>query len=365
MINDQIPYIIALNRTEVVGPVKYQQLTQAFGSPQEAWEVNDSEIRRLGWGPETTKLFLKKRHIINRDLKNGLRRIEKLGVAVLTQDHLNYPPLLKEIPDAPYILYVRGNVEVLRNLSLGVVGSRRITSYGREVIDSLVPELVSSGVTIVSGLAFGVDYQSQKVALESGGRVVAVLASGVDRITPYSNELLGIEILKSGKGAIVSEFPLGHDPKKQYFPFRNRIISGLSMGVLVIEATEKSGTMHTVAAALKQGRDVFSVPGSIFSTRSVGTNKLISDGARVVQKANDILDELNVEWKLEKVELENIAPESEEEEAILMLLEDNEVHIDEIIRILEKPVSQISPTLINMEVRGLVKEEGGVYRKSV
>lgn len=368
MDNPDLPYIIGISCTGVVGPVKYKQLVQAFGSPQSAWMATSKQIKMLGWGGETAEIFIRER--LKMDLDRELKRIEKLGVEVLALGSPKYPGLLKEIPDAPFLLFVRGNVDILNGVNLGVVGSRRMTSYGREIIGAIVPEVVGSGVAIVSGLAFGVDYMSHKVALESGGKAIAVLASGVDKITPQSNEILGRQIIESGRGAIVSEFPLGTSPKNYFFPFRNRIISGLSFGVLVVEAAEKSGTMHTVEASLKQGREVFAVPGSIFSTRSVGTNKLIADGARVVQKAQDILDILNVELQISNGEpalpaggLRKVAPDSKEEEEIIEILESGEMHIDELVRSLKKPVSEVSSTLINMEVKGLVKEDVGVYRR--
>ena len=215
-----------------IGPVKFNQLLAAFGSAKEAWGVAGSEFRILGWSPELIDKVSDQRRRI--DPEKEYQKCQKLKIKLLTPFDVEYPKLLKEIHDPPFLLYVRGDIKPDDELALAVVGSRRMSSYGVQVIEDLVPGLSSAGLTIVSGLAFGVDAKATLEAFKVGGRTISVLASGVDLITPRSNEDLARKILDGGLGAIVSEFPLGIEAQPFYFPRRNRIISGLSLGVLVI-----------------------------------------------------------------------------------------------------------------------------------
>ncbi len=356
-----LQYWVALNNVDGLGPVHFGQLLKYFGNVESAWNANVSDLKQLQFSEKLVNNFQRARK--NLDPATTMERLDKLGVQVLTISSSDYPPLLKQIYDPPPVLYVRGEIIKEDELAIAVVGSRRITAYGREVTENLVQNLVAHGLTIVSGLAFGVDLASHQAALDAGGRVIAVLASGVDIITPTSNTFLAERILQEGRGGIISEHPLGTTPLKHFFPVRNRIISGLALGTLVVEATEKSGTAHTARAALEQGREVFAVPGSIFSPLSVGTHNLIKAGAKLVNSVEDILDELNLEARGQKVEARTVVPETTEEEKILEVLGNDEVHIDQIIQKSTLPTSQVSSTLTMMEMKGKVKNLGSqIYR---
>jgi len=342
---------------EFIGPHRFRALLRAFGSAEAAWKKIDSEILvRLGLGKERAAEFFRNRKSLNLETKTKL--ISRLGVSLIADFEDSYPPRLKAISDPPYLLYVRGNLMKRDELALAVVGSRKATSYGREVTRTLVWDLANAGLTIVSGLAYGIDTLAHQAALEAGGRTIAVLASGIDNITPRANIGLAEKITASGQGAVLSEFPLGTSPQPFYFPIRNRLISGLSLGVLVIEAARKSGALITAGCALDQGRDVFAVPGSIFSLLSVGANDLIKQGAKLVQTAQDVLEELKLGGKRETSRARDVLPESVEEKAILDLLESGELTVDEIVRELGIAPAVVSSTLTLMLMKGMVRELG-------
>ncbi len=359
-----LPYIVGWSCLMEVGPVRYDQLISAFGSAKDAWLSLDSDFHRFGWGEETRRKILWQRRKI--DPQKEFTKCQKLGVKLLTLDDPDYPKLLKEIHDPPFLLYVLGEILPEDELSLAVVGSRRMTRYGVQVIESLVPELCAAGLTIVSGLAFGVDFRATQEAFRLGGRSLSVLASGVDLITPHSNANLARQILSRGLGAVVSEFPLGVEAQPFYFPRRNRIISGLARGVLVVEAAEKSGSLITAKAALDQGRDVFAVPGSIFSLMSVGANHLLKQGAKLVLNAADILEEIDAVSLNRAIAARPNLPLDHLEESVLASLDSGlEIHVDEITRSLEKESGEVGSALTLLELKGMVKNiGGGYYRKS-
>jgi len=361
MDNEELQCWVALNSVEGLGPVHFHQLLKYAGSVEAAWNATSFDLENLNFPQGLIEKFLEKQK--NLDLKTTMWHLNKLGVRVLTISSSDYPPLLKKIYDPPFVLYMRGTIIKEDELAIAVVGSRKITAYGREVTENLVQNLVAHGLTIVSGLAFGVDLASHQAALDAGGRVIAVLASGVDIITPTSNTFLAERILKESRGAIISEQPLGRTPLKHFFPVRNRLISGLALGTLVVEATEKSGTIHTARAALEQGREVFAVPGSIFSPLSIGTHNLIKSGAKLVNSVEDILEELNLEVRSLRLEAREVVPESPEEEKILKILGNDELHVDAIIQKSELPAAVVTSTLTMMEMKGKVKNLGNqVYR---
>lgn len=275
---------------DLVTPARFVQLRQLYGNAAAAWErMSLADLRSLGFSEEKASKLMRSKAALRPS--RLYEQITTRGLSVLVPGDGEYPRLLESIPDAPYVLYVRGDPKVLCRPLLAVVGSRQMTAYGRQAVESLIGPLVAAGLGIVSGLAFGVDRAVLDLTAASGGAGVGVLASGVDRITPAGNWDCGQRLLAAG-GALVSDFPPGTTPERHYFPFRNRIISGLALGVLVIEAAVKSGTMHTVDAALNQGRTVFSVPGPIFSPFSQGTNRLIKEGAVPVTAPEDILENL-------------------------------------------------------------------------
>jgi DNA processing protein len=266
--------------------------------------------------------------------------------------------LLRELVNGPPLLYVRGTLAENDRWAMAVVGTRGATTYGRDATRKLVGDLVAAGVTVVSGLALGIDAVAHEAALKAGGRTLAVLGSGVDQIYPTTNRRLGEAL--TGQGALISEYPLGTIPVPTNFPPRNRIISGLALGVLVVEAAARSGALITVQFALEQGRDVFAVPGSIFSTKSEGPHGLIRDGATIVTRADDVLEALNMQNAVEQQAIAAAVPETPEEIALLRLVEAEPRHIDAISRdsTLAPPV--VSATLAMLELKGLVKQVGGM-----
>ncbi|MBM4402567.1 MAG: DNA-protecting protein DprA [Candidatus Cloacimonetes bacterium] len=359
--DEERKYYIALSCVEGLGPVQFSRLLKFFGTAKNIWQANLTDLQRLHLGPMLLEHFLQKKE--NFDFEAMIERLDNLRVKVLTLNDNDYPSRLKQIYDPPFVLYVRGEIKKEDELAIAIVGSRKITTYGREVAKNLVESLVAQGLTIVSGMAFGVDVVSQKAVLDAGGRVIAVLASGVDKFTPATNSFLAERILEERRGAIISEYPLGTLPQRYFFPVRNRIISGLALGTVVIEAGEQSGTVHTARAALEQGRDVFAVPGSIFSPLSVGTHNLIKQGAILVNSAEDIIEELNLPAKGLELKAREVVPETENERTILGVLGNDELHIDKIIQQSKLPTATVAATLTMMEMKGKIKNTGNqVYR---
>ena len=268
----------------------------------------------------------------------------------------NYPKLLKEIFDPPKELYVWGELKAEEKYPLAVVGTRKISNYGKQVAVPLVKTLANAGLTIVSGLALGIDGLAHQAALDVGGRTIAVLGSSLDIIYPALHKKLAENIANSG-GAVISEYPPGTRPAKYTFPARNRIVAGLSLGVLVIEAPEKSGALITARFALDQGREVFAVPGSVYNPNSIGCNKLIKMGAKPVTGAEDIFETFNLEFSTELKK--EIKPETPEEEILLKFLSHEPIHIDELIKSSKLSPSVANSTLTIMEIDNKVKNLGG------
>ncbi|MCG2809329.1 MAG: DNA-processing protein DprA [Candidatus Portnoybacteria bacterium] len=286
-------YYNAFNLIGGIGPISFKKLLSYFKTIEIAWQAETGEFAKAGIGKSAIENIRAKRSQINLDFE--MERLSREGVDLVTIQDKNYPKLLKEIYAPPAMLYVRGKISSENNLGLGVVGSRNVSLYGKQITPLLTAELAQAGLTIISGLAKGVDTLAHQAALKVGGNTIAVLGCGVDykSIYPYCNRDLAEKIIQSG-GAVISEFPLETQPLPQYFPQRNRIISGLSKGVLVIEAAERSGALITARDALEQNRDVFALPGPIFSVNSFGPNNLIKMGAKLISQADDILQEFNL-----------------------------------------------------------------------
>lgn len=354
---EELKYWYAFNRTGVVGPVRFNQLLKIFGTAKEAWKADATKFENLGWGEKGLKKLQEVKNTV--DLEKELESLLSAGITLLTFIDEEYPKLLREITDKPFLLYLKGKIKKLDEKAVAVVGSRRMTAYGMRVVRNLVADLTLSGLTIVSGLALGIDALAHRVALESNGRTIAVLGSGIDNIYPWSNRLLGERIIKENCGALISEFPPGTKAYPYNFPFRNRLISGLSLGVIVIEAAAKSGTLITAGHALNQGREVFAVPGSILSDLSKGPHSLIKMGAKVVETAQDVLEELDLKEEKQKLSSKEIIPDSKEEELILKSLGEGILHIDELIRRSALETAEVSATLTLMEITGKVKNLGG------
>lgn len=350
-------YWLGFNRVKGIGPAKIQALLNYYGDLHSAWNAREEQLQKLGFDRRSIKSFFETRREINLD--QCLADVRAIGVSLLTWESEAYPCYLREIDGAPPVLYVHGSLEEIDRWAVAVVGTRRLTRYGRQVTQELVTGLVLNGVTIVSGLARGIDAVAHHTALEHGGRTIAVLGSGPDCIYPPEHRALARQIV-NGRGAIVSEYGLGVKPEARNFPPRNRIISGLSLGVIVVEAGDRSGASITARFALEQGRDVFAVPGNINSPASVGTNRLIQQGAKLVAKVDDVLEELNLSMVLEHSAVQLVLPETEDEAAILTYLSGQPIHIDELSRSTGLSSSVVSSTLTLMELKGMVRQVGGM-----
>lgn len=349
-------YWLGFSLIPEIGPKRLQLLLNACGSLEAAWEADAGFLREIGLEEAPTNNLVRLRARLNLDQE--LARVARIGARLLTPDDEAYPALLRQVPDAPIVLYVRGALLPQDAMALAIVGTRKATTYGRDVAAHLARQLARSGVTIVSGLAHGIDAAAHRGALEGGGRTIAVLGCGIDQIYPRDHSELAREIVE--RGALVSEFAIGTRPDARNFPRRNRIISGLSLGVLVAEAPDQSGALITASVAAEQGREVFAVPGSIFNPMSAGANHLIQDGAKLVTKVDDVLDELNiVQHNVEtKTAAERIAPASEIEAQLLQYLSLEPVHIDDLARLCGLPITAVSSTLTLLELKGLARNVG-------
>ncbi len=351
-----LPWWLALNRVKGIGPARFTLLLDAFGSARGAWEATPAEWRQAGLDERTASAFERQRRGINPGAE--LARLDTLRVAALRVIDPGYPRLLREIPAPPPVLYVRGRLLPADDLAIGVVGTRNVTAYGRHVTERLAGDLAAQQVTIVSGLARGVDTHAHTAALDAGGRTIAVLGCGPDLVYPPDNARLAARIVE--QGAVVTEFPPGTQPDAGNFPARNRIISGLSLAVLVTEAPEASGALITARFAAEQGRDIFAVPGNITSRGSTGTNLLIQDGAKLILTAEDALAELNLSMAPQQQELRELLPEDETEAALITCLRaaGDPQHIDDLCRAAGLPVARVSGALAMMELKGMVSLVG-------
>jgi DNA processing protein len=350
-------YWIAFNRVSGIGPVNFRLLLNYFQNDlAAAWRADSKELARAGMHQKTIDKLLAERTRI--EPARELALLQKEEIALLTWFDPAYPPLLREIEAAPPVLYLRGNLTDADQFALAIVGTRNASSYGQQVTELLASELARGQVTVVSGLALGIDTIAHNAALEAGGRTIAVLPCGLNNVYPARNRLLARRIVETGQGALISEYPPGIKPDSGNFPARNRLISGLSQGVLVVEAPEKSGSLITASCALKQGREVFAVPGSIFSSRSIGTNRLVQDGARPVLEVRDILEALNLFLLPQQVEAQIALPENPEERTLLALLSHEPQQIDTLIETADLPASVVTATLTMLELKGLVQAVG-------
>jgi DNA processing protein len=355
-VSEGLEYWIGFSRVPGIGPVRMRALLDHFGDIGQAWRASPATLQALGFDRRTIEKFLVLRNQL--DLPAESARVFKSGASVLTWDSPQYPDLLKAIPNPPPVLYVRGELLPQDDWALGVVGTRRSSVYGREATRTLVAGLAASGVTIVSGLAYGIDTFAHQTALEAGGRTVAVLGSGVDIIYPVQNRGLADRIIQHG--AIISEYPMGTQPESRNFPPRNRIISGLSLGVMVVEGATNSGAMITAGFALEQGREVFAVPGTILHRASSGPHRLIQNGAKLVTCIGDILEELNLTMVTEQAEAREVIPDNEIEAVLLKHLSSDPMHIDELGRAAGLPINQVASTLTLMELKGKVRQVSGM-----
>ena len=354
MSNKDIKYWVGFNIIPGIGRVKLTQLENYFGSLEYAWKATPADLKHAGLDSGSIQAITLWRPKIS--LEAEMEKLDRYGVKVLTFHDPDYPSRLKEIYDYPLIIYVRGCLLPEDEWCLAVVGTRRATVYGRQVTEEIVADLARSRITIVSGLAKGIDSIAHHSALDAGGRSIAVFACGLDTVYPAENANLARSIIQ--QGALISEYPLGTRPKAENFPLRNRIMSALSLGVLVVEAGEISGAMITARLALEQNREVFAIPGSILSPASRGTNHLIQEGAKLVRDYTDILEELNLTAVAHQIEIKEVIPASDTESLLLKQLCTEPTHIDEVCRTSGLPISTVSSTLAMMELKGLIKQVG-------
>ncbi len=347
-------YWIGLSRVPGIGPARLQRLITHFGDARSAWEATPADLAAAGLDPSVVEALGILRRTL--DLDAELERLWRLGAKAITLADPGYPRLLREIDGAPPVLYVRGEIKEDDDLAIAVVGTRSPSAYGRQAARMLASELAGYSITIVSGLALGIDTEAHRAALSSGGRTLAVLGSGIDRIYPAENRSLAAKIVENG--ALVTDYPPGTKPDAFNFPSRNRIISGLSLGTLVVEAGPKSGALITAAFALEQGRDVFAVPGPITSPKSQGTNDLIRQGARITTSSSDILEELNLHIVRKVPSGEALVPADGEEGLLLSKLGYEPLHIDELCRRVGLSAAKVGSLLAIMELKGLVSQVG-------
>ena len=354
---NDLPYWVALHRVHRLGSVRFALLERAFPSLADAWRASRAELLAAGLDARSTADVVRARDETDPDTE--MERLERASVRPLPRFHTGYPERLREIDDAPPVLYMRGQWLAEDDWSVAVVGTRRATAYGRQAAGELVRGLAANRITVVSGLARGIDSIAHRTALEAGGRTAAVLASGLDNIYPPENARLAEEIAE--RGALITDYPLGTKPRAEFFPRRNRIMSGLALGTLVVEGDYTSGAMITARFALEQNREVFVVPGSIFSPQSRGPLSLLRDGATPVAQAEDVLEALNLTMIGAQMDFGHAAPpEKPEERALMASLTREPRHVDEIVRQSGLAAASVSATLALLELKGLVREVGGM-----
>lgn len=373
--HEEFAYWLALTFVKDIGPLTVRKLVAAFGSPKRIFEAGLAELKGIpGIGEARARSI--------REFQ-GWRKVEQeaaaareRGIAIVTLEDPRYPAPLKQLEDAPIILYIKGRMTEEDRYAVAMVGSRDLSEYGRKIADTIAYGLAARGLTVVSGMARGIDTVSHQGALKAGGRSIAVLGTGLDRPYPSENRELFAQLCE--RGAVLSEFPLGTAPLRENFPKRNRLISGLSLGVVIVEATSDSGSLITANYALEQGREVFAVPGSVLTRTAEGTNSLIRKGARLVQRAEDIIEELapvlrgllTAGGRREGAAAPS-APAAEppaaierlaitaEEQAICNVLGDEPRHIDTIARELKLPAAKLLALLLSLEIKGIVKQTEG------
>jgi DNA processing protein len=399
VIEDERAYWVMLSMATGIGPVRFQRLLEICGGARGAWEASDLELAAAGLERRTADSLRRLRQRTSPDAVG--RRLAQLGIRALTLLDDDYPSNLRQVADAPPVLFVRGRLLADDGLAVALVGTRRATPYGRAVAERLARDLVTAGVTIVSGLAKGVDTAAHQAALDAGGRTlavlgngldqvyppengalarriaeagrgalvsefapggrtVAVLGNGLDQVYPPENGALARRIAEAGRGALVSEFAPGVPPDAVNFPRRNRIISGLSRATLIVEAGERSGALITADFALEQGREVVAVPGSIFNAMSVGTNQLLRQGATPVTSAQEVLDIIGASAQAATTMAHDLPEGSPAEAMVWRALTGEPRHGDELARTLGLSSGEVAAALAMLELKGLARQVGSM-----
>jgi DNA processing protein len=351
---DEKAFWIGFNKVPGIGAARLSALLDYFGSIEPAWSASIQDLRAAGLDRRSLESLLTVRREL--DLETEWRRVCEQGVHLITWIDQSYPENLRHIDAPPPVLYLRGSLVETDIWAVAIVGTRRASVYGREVARTVAHELAGHGVTVVSGMALGVDTVAHGAALDAGGRTIAVLGSGVDQIYPPENRGLAHRIVE--QGALISEYPLGTRPEAGNFPPRNRIISGLSKGVVIVEAGQRSGALITARFAADQGRDVFAVPGSILHPGSAGCNVLIRQGATPLLSAGDVLDQLHLAQTQEYAAARTMVQPDPQEARLLAHLSHEPRHVDEIVRAAALPSAQVTSLLTLMELKGLIRQVG-------
>jgi DNA processing protein len=353
---DDKRYWIGFNLIKGIGAVRMQALIQYFGDLEIAWKATPADLAHAGLGSKVIERVIQARGQV--DLEKLWKKIESQNIYILTWEDDSYPQRLKEIDQPPPVLYIRGEYLPDDLFAVAIVGTRRVTPYGRQITEELSSFLAVNGITVISGLARGVDAIAHQTALKAGGRTIGVLGSGVDKIYPPEHRALAEKMM--GHGAIISDYAPGTPPDATNFPPRNRIISGLSLAVVVVEAGETSGALITAEFAAEQGREIFAVPGSILAPQSKGTNKLIQNGALPLLSVDDLMQALDLtRMGKHKAARKNI-PADETEALLMNALGVEPLHVDEIRNQTELPIEKVSATLALMELKGMVRQVGGM-----
>jgi len=350
-------YWIGLSLVPDIGPITAKQLIAHAGDPEHVFRMDMHDLLSIH-GMARTRAENIRSFSRWDEVEKQVSDLEKRGFSTLCYGDAAYPAALKEIPDAPVVLYTKGTYQPEDRYGIAVVGSRKYSPYGEVVTQKISGGLAAAGLTVISGMARGIDTFAHRSALAAGGRTLAVLGSGLDVFYPAENKGLMEKIAASG--CVISEFPLGTEPNRENFPRRNRLISGLSMGVLVVEAAEGSGSLITASIALEQNREVFAVPGNITSVTSAGTNMLIRQGARIVTKADDIIEELAPMLKgFIRSETRSQVELTVEENALCACMTREPQHIDPLAREIRLPVQKILDILLSLELKGVVRQSDG------
>jgi DNA processing protein len=360
-LSDPRKYWVGMNLVKGIGAARLRVLLDRFGSVEAIWEAPSQSLYATGLSARLVENLLQVRAEVSLD--EIWDRLQSHGIEVLTWEDEGYPKRLMEIDQPPPVLYVRGDLLPQDEFSVAIVGTRRVTAYGRQVAENVAGFLARNGLTVISGMARGVDAVAHNAALDAGGRTLAVLGNGVDRIYPPEHRKLAEMIMQNG--ALISDYPLGTPPDSLNFPARNRIISGLAQAVVIVEAGDRSGALITASFAADQGRDVFAVPGNVNAPQSVGTNRLIQQGAHPLVNPQEILETLNLTLVNQHQEARVVLPADVNEAQLLRVITQEPVHIDEICNQTAMPIETITATLAMMELKGMVRQVGGMHYISV
>ncbi|MGD8456814.1 MAG: DNA-processing protein DprA [Anaerolineales bacterium] len=358
---DERLFWVGLNLVKGIGAVRLQKILDYFGDAQTAWEAPPTALKSAGLDQRIVDSLLQVRASV--DLHAIWENIQSQEITLLTWLDEAYPRRLKEINQPPPVLYLRGEITPHDEWAVAIVGTRKYTAYGQQVAEEVAAFLARNGVTVVSGLARGIDSIAHQAALNAGGRSIGILGNGVDLIYPPENKGLAKQMME--KGAVMSDYPIGTPPESFNFPPRNRIISGLSIATVIIEAGQRSGALITAEFAVNQGREVFAVPGKITAPQSKGTNRLIREGAHPLLNPEDLMSALDLTMVTEHQTARTILPADATEAALFNVLGHEPKHVDEIGREVNLPIEQVSSTLALMELKGLVRQVGGMQYVAV